>query len=351
MVQSTLGMTYTEIETEVARFLGYPRAKASWSDNQLLDMIAIIKLGLRQFYFPQPAPVDTAKGMRSHRWSFLRPQAELSIWDDVIADDAITVSTAVYDSDNDVTTITASEDAFYETMEEKTMAFDENSNTYVIDEYVSTTQVKVIGDASGEAGNTITIDSEDTFTLPWDFGALSGDGKFYYSRDSNRAQEIALTSDAKIRQMRTASVSTGTPYLAAITPLRTDATQQQRFTVQFHPPPSDVFVLTYRYHILPDALIVTTKEYPYGSVAHSLTLLESCLATAEIREKDDASTAHQVRFATMLQGSIDHDKQYGESVIEFGYNGDNSDDTGDGDQLRNFHCNPPLTMYDSQVWG
>jgi hypothetical protein len=314
-------------------------------------MVAIIKQGMRQFYFPQPAPVDTARGARSHRWSFLRPQSTLSIWDDVTADDAITVSSASYDGT--VTTITASDDVFYETMEEKTMAFDENSNTFVIDEYVSATVVKVTGDASGETGNTITIDSEDTFTLPWDFGAMSGDGRFAYSNDSNRAMRIDVTSDAAIRALRAATVSSGTPYLAAITPLRTDATQGQRFTIQFHPPPSDVFVLTYRYHILPDALISSTAEYPYGSVAHSQTILESCLAVAEAREKDDASTAHQQKFATLLQSSIDHDKQYGETAIEFGYNGDPSDgyEGGCDDPLRNHHCNPPLTMFDGVVWG
>jgi len=348
MAQSTLLLTRTEIQTEVARFLGYPRSSGDYSANQVLDMAAIIKRGMRQFYFPQPTAVQVAQGQKAHRWSFLRPQAELTIWDDVLAADAITVSSASYDGT--VTTITASDDVFYETMEEKTMAFDENSNTFVIDEYISATVVRVTGDASGETGNTITIDSEDTFTLPWDFGAMSGDGKFAYHRDSARVQPVSLTSDANIRQLRMGSVSSATPYLAAITPLSMDGTQGQRHTVQFHPPPSDVFVFTYRYHILPNALVATTNEYPYGSVPHSETILESCLAAAEIREKDDATTTHQVRFANMLQGSIDHDMQYGQPVIQLGYNRDGSDDDYGETQL-NQHCGMPLTMFDGEVWG
>ena len=349
MAQSTLLTSWTELETEVGRFLGYPRDVADWSANQALDCAAIIKQGMRQFYFPQPTAAQVARGVKAHRWSFLRPQSELAIWDDVVADDEITVSTATYASP--VTTITASEAVFYPSMEEKTMAFDESDSTFVINEYVSSTVVKVTGDASGETGNTITIDSEDTFTLPWDFGAISGDGKFAYTRDSNRVIKVDLTSDAAIRNLRMGSVSTGTPYLAAITPLRTDATQAQRFTVQFHPPPGDVLTYTYRYHILPDALVNDTAEYPYGSVQHSQTILESCLAAAEIREKDDATTTHQVRFANMLQGSIDHDKQYGESAIQLGYNGDPSDGSGRDDPYRNHHLFPPLTQFDGQVWG
>ena len=347
MAQSTLQISWTELEAEIGRFLGYPRDVADWSDNQVLDHAAIIKQGMRQFYFPQATVAQVVKSEMAHRWSFLRPQSELAIWADVVVGDAITVSTATHA--DGITTVTASEAVFYPSMEEKTMAFDENSNTFVIDEYVSTTVVKVIGDASAEGGNTITIDSEDTFTLPWDFGAMSGDGKFAYTRDSSRVIVVDLTSDVRIRQLRMGSVSSGTPYLAAITPLKTDATQAQRFTVQFHPPPNDVFTYTYRYHILPNALVDTTAEYPYGSVAHSQTILESCLAMAEVREKDDATTTHQIRFANLLQGSIDHDKQYGETAVQFGYNGDNSD--GYEDPLRNHHCYPPLTMFDGAVWG
>ena len=348
MAQSTLLISFTELETEIGRFLGYPRSTASWSANQVLDFAAILKQGMRQFYFPQPTAVQVAQGQKAHRWSFLRPQAQLTIWDDVVAADAITASTATYASP--VTTITASDDVFYPSMEEKTIVFGTSGNSFVIDSYVSATVVKVTGDASAEDGNVITIDSGDTFTLPWDFGALSGDGSFAYHRDSAHVQPIALTSDANIRQLRMGSVSSGTPYLAAITPLSTDGSQGQRHVVQFHPPPSDVFVLTYRYHILPNALVDTTAEYPYGSVAHSQTILASCLAVAEVREKDDATATQQARFANLLQGSIDHDRQYGESAIELGYNGDGSD--GDaGESQRNYHQGMPLTMFDGEVWG
>ena len=326
MSESTLQTTFTDIETEIARFLGYftgDRDLANRTATQVLDSTACITRGLRQFYFPTRTPSQLAVGEQAHRWSFLRPRATLDIWDDVIAADAITVSTAVFATP--VTTVTASGSVFYPSMEELSMGFDENSNTFVIDEYVSATQVKVTGDASGEVGNTITIDSGDLFTLPWDFGGIEGPNRFAYDVNENKLAYIDVTSDVRIDHLRQGTVSSGTPYLAAIVPLSTDGTQGQRRAVIFHPPPNDVITLHYRYYLLPDALVDTSAEYPYGSVEHSETILESCLAIAEVREKDSSSTVHQDRFKELLQASIDGDRRHGDQVQTFGYNRDGSD--------------------------
>jgi hypothetical protein len=93
-----------------------------------------------------------------------------------------------------------------------------------------------------------------------------------------------------------------------------------------HPPPNDIFTLDYRYYILPDALVDTSSEYPYGSPQHSETILESCLAVAEAREKDSAKTDHQEKFQFLLASSVERDKRLGESINILGYNRDHSDD-------------------------
>uniref|UniRef100_A0A6M3K5U6 Uncharacterized protein n=1 Tax=viral metagenome TaxID=1070528 RepID=A0A6M3K5U6_9ZZZZ len=344
MSESTLQITFTELETETGRFLGYDRTVGNWSAAQVLDLAAILKRGLRQFYFPPRTPSQLARGEEAHRWSFLRPRATLDIWDDLISDDAIT-ATATYASP--VSTVTASGAAFYPSMEEKSLVFVTSGSSYVIDSYVSATQVKVTGDASAETG-VITVDSEDIFTLPWDFGGMVGDGRFKFDNSENRISGIDLTTDVKIGLLRQASISAGTPYLAAIVPLTTAGAQGQRWGAQFYPPPNDVLTLHYRYYILPGALVDSTAEYPYGSVPHSEAILESCLAIAEIREKDDATTTHRERFMELLQGSIDHDRQYGETVQQYGYNGDNSDGPdGPAEQLSRHYS---LLQYDGQTW-
>lgn len=319
MSESTLQITFTELETEIGRFLGYDRDTDNWSENQQADLVAILKRGLRQFYFPPRTIPDKA----AHRWNFLRPQASIYIWDDVIEDDAITQSASSYA--DPVTTITASEAVFYPSMEEKSIVFVTSGNSYVIDEYISATQVKVTGNATGENDDTITIDSEDVFTLPWDYGGMSGEGRFTFNVNENKLTYISVTSESRIRLLRQSSVAPATPYLAAIIPLTTGANQGQRWGIMFHPPPNDVILLHYRYYVLADALVDDTQEYPYGSVAHSETILESCLAIAESREKDSASTEHQDRFGMLLQASIDHDAQLGEAVVHYGYNRDDSD--------------------------
>jgi len=330
MSESTLKITHAELSTELGRYLGIDRDEDNWTANEVLDVEACKKRGLRQFYFPPRVNQDE----QAHSWSFLRPQSVLWIWDDVIEDDEITISSATYA--DPVTTITASDDVFYPSMEEKTLTCVTSGNTYVIDQYISATQVKVTGDAHSETG-VITIDSEDLFTMPWDFGGMAGDGNFTYDVDESRISVIKLTSDVRIRLLRQATISTGTPGLAAIVPLITDGTQGQRWAAMFHNPPDKPYKMHYRYYILPNALVDTTLEYPYGSAMHSETILESCLAIAESREKDLASVEHQNKYALLLQSSIDRDKKLSESIVHYGYNRDGSDGIEEDHGQRNFN--------------
>ena len=320
MSESTLQITWTELESEIGRYLGLDRTVTNWTANEVLDVAAIAKRGLRQFYFPP----RTNEGEAAHAWSFLRPAADFTIWDDLVAADAIT-ATGTFATP--VTTITASEAAFYPSMEEKSISFVTSGNTYVIDSYTSSTVCTVTGDASAETG-VITIDSGDTFTLPWDFGGMAGDGAFTYANAENTLTDIHMTSDVRIRQLRQSDTSTGTPWLVAIRPMTTDGTQGQRWEAIFHQPPNEEFVLRYRYYVQPDALVDATTEYPYGSVSHSETILESCLAIAETREKDSSSQEHQARYAVLLQASIDRDRGPAETVQHYGYNADGSDGYG-----------------------
>ena len=319
MAESTLNLTFTEIRTEIGRYLGLDRTYANWTANEILDVTACIKRGLRNFYFPPRTEQNAA-----HRWSFLRPGATLVIWDDVVTDDAIT-ATISYASPT--STVTASEATFYPSMVGKSLVT-ASGNSYVITGYTSATVVTLTEDASADTGDIITIDSEDTFTLPWDYGGMSGEGLFTYANAESKLQTITLTSDVNIRRLRQTSISTGTPYLAAILPKTTDGTEGQRWEVMFHNPPSDDLTLHYRYYILPDALVLTSLEYPYGSAAHSETILESCLAIAESRELNGGDGSHQARFGGLLQSSIDHDRGLGEPIVHYGYNRDDSDNVG-----------------------
>lgn len=333
MAESTLKLTFTEIRTEIGRFLGYDRTYGNWTADEILDATACIKRGLRNFYFP-----PRTEQQQAHRWSFLRPSATLVIWDDLVTADAITATISF--ATDPLSTVTASEAAFYPSMVGKNLVT-ASGNSYVIAGYTSSTVITVTGDASGDTGDIITIDSEDTFLLPWDYGGMSGDGKFTYANAENKLSIITMTSDVNIRHLRQTSISTGTPYLVAIIPKTTDGAQGQRSEAMFHRPPNDNLTLQYRYYVMPDALVLTDLEYPYGSAAHSETILESCLAIAESREKDGGTGEHQARFGVLLQSSIDHDRGLGEPIVHYGYNRDGSDDSEYDNYYhhhRNRHC-------------
>ncbi|MDO8302148.1 MAG: hypothetical protein Q7T18_02805 [Sedimentisphaerales bacterium] len=69
MPEPTLSISYTELLSEVGRYLGYGRDTAQWSEEERTDVDSVINSGLRQFYVPPPI----SENDKSHSWSFLKP--------------------------------------------------------------------------------------------------------------------------------------------------------------------------------------------------------------------------------------------------------------------------------------
>lgn len=74
MAESTLTLTFSNLQVAVARYLGYSVTAADWTTPQAAEIAGIVQSGLRQFYWP-PVPADRPD---AHRWSFLRPTTTLS---------------------------------------------------------------------------------------------------------------------------------------------------------------------------------------------------------------------------------------------------------------------------------
>jgi hypothetical protein len=68
MAESTLSLTYSDIQYEVGKFLGWDRTAANWTAAQNTDFTYILKRGLRLFYFPPSQEEDRPY----YEWSFLR---------------------------------------------------------------------------------------------------------------------------------------------------------------------------------------------------------------------------------------------------------------------------------------
>lgn len=75
MAESSLSLTYSSLQSRVARKLGYPTDSADRSTAQQNELDDVTDSGVRQFYYPPPTP-NFPEG---YQWSFLRPEATLTM--------------------------------------------------------------------------------------------------------------------------------------------------------------------------------------------------------------------------------------------------------------------------------
>lgn len=168
---------------------------------------------------------------------------------------------------------------------------------------------------------TTTEDDADQ-DLPDLFGSL--DGEFTFA-SAQYKQKIKNVGEGIIRQLRADNSDTsGVPLFAAIRPKANDGSLGQRFEVMFFPKPNDAYVLSYRYHVLPNAL-TAVNPYPLGGASHAETIQNSCLAVAEQRG-DGEIGIYTAAFDKSLQASIIADKR--QAPDNLGYNADRSSERG-----------------------
>jgi hypothetical protein len=67
MAESTLTAAFTDLQSSVGFFLGYGRNSENWTSRQSDNIAAVLKAGLRQFYYC------------AYDWSFLKPWADIPL--------------------------------------------------------------------------------------------------------------------------------------------------------------------------------------------------------------------------------------------------------------------------------
>jgi hypothetical protein len=339
MSESTLSVTYTELKQAVGHYLAYGLDPNGWSDNQIIEIDMAIKSGLRQFYFPPKLFEDR----NSHKWSFLTPVTTL----DVVAP----YSTGTVAIDNGLTTMTLTDGTW--------PAWASTHGSIVID----STEYTI---ASGPVGQEIELSvawAEDTETaaefvlkhdgnydLPDGFAGMIGN---MVVETENYHPDIKVVGEGVIRSSRqqnpqlSLSGSTTGPFYAAIRPKVQVTTTGQRFEIMFYPLPNTALTISYAMRLLPEMLVDTTVEYPYGGMTHSETIMASCLAAAEKQRLDKHGPLWDA-YKEELSSSITSDNAMNSQQF-FGYNGDNSDAIH---RPYNSHrdwrrgCNPGLVTYD-----
>jgi hypothetical protein len=74
MAESTLSIKFSDLQAEVAGFLGYGVDPAAWTAAKSAEIDRFVQSGVRQFYYP-PAVNGAEAG---YEWSFLKPVASLN---------------------------------------------------------------------------------------------------------------------------------------------------------------------------------------------------------------------------------------------------------------------------------
>jgi hypothetical protein len=74
--EADLGVTYGQLRSEIARYLGWTRDFTEWTTEESATIEDLIRNGLRQFYWPGPL-----QDGNTIRWSFLSPQATITLAD------------------------------------------------------------------------------------------------------------------------------------------------------------------------------------------------------------------------------------------------------------------------------
>jgi hypothetical protein len=164
----------------------------------------------------------------------------------------------------------------------------------------------------------ITEVGTQDYVMPFNFGGAIG--PLYHNPPDQIKVSVAKVTAAKILWQRQMQVTlTNWPVMYAERAVSQGGTQSTRWKIMLWPAPSAVYSLagTMRIHPLgPNG----TQEYFYGGNEHSQTILESCLAQAEIQIEGQPGT-HAAEFKACLWTSIVLDNQM-HAPESLGYCGD-----------------------------
>jgi hypothetical protein len=326
MAESTLSLTYTQLQFEVAHYLGLG-AVTSWDAEDISTIDLVISSALRQFYFPAPVMEDGRVSQLPHEWSFLKPVASM-----------VTVapySTGTIAIANGATTVTLT-GGVWPTWTATNGALVVGTTEYVIASRTNDTVIELAESwtETTETASGYVLQHNGIYDLPDDFGGMVGD---MVIESSNYEPPIVVVGEGRIRNLRQqnpqtsqSTSSTSTPFFAAVRPKKHDTTTTgQRYEIMFYPLPYSVYTISYKYRVLPEMLVTTTIEYPYGGMEHAETLRAACIAAAEEKENGNRLGGNPVYdkkklFQERLAASIQLDKMKN-GVDYYGYCGDRSD--------------------------
>lgn len=301
MGESSLSIGWTELQQEVAFFLGYGRTLGNLSAAQLAEVAACVQAGVRQVYYPPAISPE----MAGYEWSFLRPTKTLYLG--ASGTDGV-ISTNTFDSATYTDWVTqgiTTADQVHIT------APTANQGTYDISS-VATGAITLTSSPGDATGLTFIVRRDPAnYDLPDDFGRLIGD--LHYSADSCRAA-IQVVSINALLEMRAHEDRTDVPSFAAVRPKTSTGATGQRSEILFWPrPTSQAYTLSYTYEAYA-SILSDSYPYPLGGMHLAELYTESCLAVAERRINNEVGL-HTQTFQTLLLDAVARDRKRGARIF------------------------------------
>ena len=168
----------------------------------------------------------------------------------------------------------------------------------------------------------VTVAADYAYDLPDNFNAIVGPGLTFAAADAgNGIVKIVGAGMLRDAQSGTNTPLNGIPRMAAIQQKTFAGTTGERFEILLFPTPDRVFTLTYQYEVNPE-VISSGVPYPYGGASHAETLLQLCIAAADLHKNDKLGEHYNLGKA-MLVKSVMRDRK--NQPHYFGKNIDRSD--------------------------
>lgn len=291
-MSASFSLDNSEVVRAVLQVMGLGRDAANMDDATEADVRAVIRSGLRRFYFP------VANG-QTYQWRFLESHLSLNVvavFDDgtvEVSGGTVTLTGGTWPSDMTNYFIRVSGHVLFVT--ERT---DDNNVE------VSNTQLTVASGTSYDA-------YKYRYALPSDFGEFLGGVVYADGDDLDGTRMLAGSSESEIRLRYAVGQGTSvrtTHYAVTHTP---DASGP---TIVLWPVPAPDAFLTGTYLAIPEDNLPADLTTP-GSVVqvkpiYAEAVLEAILSAAE-EYNNDMHGVHTARFQAAIQTAIMHDKAVG----------------------------------------
>lgn len=328
MAESTLSITRTQLRLAIARELGEGRDLTAIDADFSSDIDDVIDKGCRQFYSPIILPGER----NAHSWSFMRPLLSFTL-------NATQTSSTVTIVDGVVTLASGSWPTWA-----ASGVLVINNVRYSVAARTSATVLALDNTTLDAAAGTSYSLQQDDYDLPDLFGGFVG--RLAYAPTSDviaiPLQETGIGNILDLRQRNPSSVAMQPKWYATHVSDQTGATGT-RWTLSIHPASDTERTVIGEYFINPYQL-TADLPYPMGGQPHAETLLESCLAAAEVNFKGGRGE-HYAMFLSRLAASVSLDRQRSMPGV-IGYNGDPSC----GDRVQFPRHTARTVTYNGQSW-